>query len=141
MKDACLAVFRGMAPGEWVSLDDLVYRVRELTEADCEAGSVARAAHSARDVMAAGHELGVGWYQDGYKRLDADGQVAAVDKLKRVFLLGLVRIGDYAGAALARSELTQAQRERMQTAARVAVWQQDLEARRARRHRPLPPPE
>ncbi|HEY6797028.1 MAG TPA: hypothetical protein VI248_20335 [Kineosporiaceae bacterium] len=140
MKDACLEVFRAMAPGAWISVDDLAYQVRELTQADCETGSVARAAHAARDALAARHELGVGSYQDGYRRLDATGQVAAVDKLKRKFLIGLVRIGDYAGAALERAELTQEQRHRMQAAVRVAAWQEDLEARRARRRRPLPPP-
>lgn len=141
MKDACVEVFGAMAPGAWISLDDLAYRVRELTQADCETGSVARAAHAARDALAARHELGVGSYQDGYKRLDATGQVAAVDTLKRRFLIGLVRIGDYAGAALERAELTQEQRDRMHAAARAAAWQEELEARRARRRRLLLPPE
>lgn len=139
MRDACLVIFRGLTPGEWLSKDELVARVCELTEYEHEAGSVTGAAWSAAEVMAVECEGSVRVHMGGYQRLDAAGKVAVVDARLRGLRNGIARMITRVGDAIADPELPSAQRQRMQEVARAEQWQRELEARRKRRRRPLPP--
>lgn len=139
MRDACLVVFRAMAPGEWVSTDELVGRVCELTEYEHEAASVTGAAWSAAQTMAAECEGSVRAHMRGYQRLDTQGKVDVVDARLRGLRNGIARLITRVGDAIADPELPDAQRQRMLETRRTEIWQRELEERRMRRRRPMPP--
>lgn len=141
MKDACLEIFRAMQAGDWVANEDLVAQVSTVTEIDCSPESVRSAAWAAREALASAQEAGVEFHMGGYKRLDTAGKVVAVNKRIRRVRRAVSRVASWAGAALADPELSSEERHRMQSIERAEFMQAEIEARRARRHRPLPPVE
>ena len=138
MKDACLITFRSLDTGMWVSTDDLVAQVCELTEYPHEAASVVRAAHEASDIMALQREGGVGVHMGGYKRLDALGKVAAVDASVRRVRNGMARLEYRVGDAESDPEVSAADRQWLQEIHRTEIMRRELEARRAQRRQSMP---
>lgn len=136
-REACLEVFRAMKPGDWMGIEELLDKVEESTGETIPEQALRHAAWTAREELAKKSEVGVEAYKGGYKRLLADGQVAAAEKrLKRV-RRGVRRTVRWAGAALANPEVVGPDRLRLERIRSVSVAQKELDERRAEKRRPL----
>jgi hypothetical protein len=139
-REACLVVFRAMAPGEWVEVSDLTYQVSQLTGEEWTVDAVKSAAWQARETLARNAEVGAEWHMGGYKRLDVAGQVSAASKRLKKVRRAAHRTVSWAGAALANPAVTGAERHQMQQIQALRVAQDALDERRAGRRRPIEAP-
>lgn len=137
--DACLAVFRDLAPGDWVSRHDLHAQVKELTGTNISFESLQGAAWSAGERLPRNGELGVDWYMGGYKRHDAVALAQAAEVRLDRAIKDLSRLGTRTHAALRQPDLPAPYRNRMEQLQVNHLRQVALSERRKNRHRPLPP--
>lgn len=134
--DACLQVFRGMQPGDWIQVDDLAHRVAEITAVPCLPQSLQSAAWKAQESLAKNGEQAVAWHLGGYKCLRPDEQVAVVLRKEERTRRARRRTLTWATAAVANPDLEPAERHRMQQVQVSMQAQADLDSRRGQRRRP-----
>lgn len=137
---ACLEVFRGLSPGDWVSLHDLHAQVEELTGATISFESLKGAAWQAGESLPKNNELGIDWYMNGYKRHDAVALAEAAKERGRRAYRDVRRAVARVGAALSQPDLPDPNRHEMQMYQHGLHQTKGLLGRRQNKQRPALPP-